>query len=115
MKRAAGGSDELSRAHAQQLDEADPLAAFGKRYARPRHSAGDGLLYLCGHSLGLAPLRARALLQEEFEDWERLGVLGHEHARRPWTGYAQQFSHGLAQLAGAGVHEVVAMNSLTVN
>jgi kynureninase len=112
---AAGGSDELSRAHAQRLDAADALAAFGTRYARPRNAAGDQLLYLCGHSLGLAPLRARALLLEELDDWERLGVLGHEHARRPWTEYSKQFSNTLAQLTGAGVHEVVAMNSLTVN
>ncbi|HEX9139972.1 MAG TPA: kynureninase [Steroidobacteraceae bacterium] len=115
LQCAAGNSEELSCAHAQRLDEADPLAAFGKRYARPRSAAGDALLYLCGHSLGLAPLRARALLQEEMDDWERLAVLGHEHARRPWIEYSKQFSDALAQLTGAGRHEVVAMNSLTAN
>jgi kynureninase len=115
MQTTAGSSEELSLAHAQRLDQADPLEAWGARYARPRSAAGEQLLYLCGHSLGLAPLRARALLLEEMDDWERLAVLGHEHARRPWTDYAQRFSSALAQLAGAARHEVVAMNSLTVN
>jgi kynureninase len=113
--QSTGRSEELTQAHAQRLDKSDPLAAWGARYARPRNAAGDALLYLCGHSLGLAPLRARELVREEMDDWERLAVLGHEHARRPWIEYSQLFSEALAQLTGAGAHEVVAMNSLTVN
>ncbi len=70
---------------------------------------------MCGHSLGLAPIGARARVLEELEDWERLGVLGHEHARRDWIGYAERLAPGLASLAGAEPAEVVAMNSLTVN
>ena len=97
------------------LDRADELLAFRSKFALPRDAAGVELTYLCGHSLGLAPIAARARVLEELEDWERLGVLGHEHGRRAWIGYAERLAPALAVLAGAAGHEVVAMNSLTVN
>ncbi|MDE2251453.1 MAG: kynureninase, partial [Gammaproteobacteria bacterium] len=97
------------------LDRTDELRDFRARFALPRDAAGAGLCYLCGHSLGLAPLAARARVLEELEDWERLGVLGHEHGRRAWVGYAERLAPLLAGLAGAQPGEVVAMNSLTVN
>src|SRR5947209_7019886 len=61
------------------------------------------------------PLAAAKLVEEELEDWARLGVIGHEHARRPWVPYHENLSAGLAALTGAHLLEVVAMNSLTVN
>jgi kynureninase len=100
---------------ARARDEADPLASHRHRFALPRGSDGQPLLYLCGHSLGLAPIAARAAVDAELEDWERLAVLGHEHARHPWIGYAEQLQPQLAQLCGALPVEVVAMNSLSVN
>jgi kynureninase len=105
--------DSLEWARAQ--DEADPLASLRRQFAVPRASDGQPLLYLCGHSLGLAPIGARAAVDAEIEDWERLGVLGHEQARHPWIGYAEQLQPQLAQLSGALPVEVVAMNSLSVN
>ena len=54
-------------------------------------------------------------VSEELDDWARLGVEGHEHARRPWIPYHENLTAGLAALTGAHPHEVVAMNSLTVN
>ncbi|HVO00192.1 MAG TPA: kynureninase [Steroidobacteraceae bacterium] len=113
MSGAAGAASGRERALA--LDAADELRALRTRFALPRAANGDELTYLCGHSLGLAPLAARARVLEELEDWERLGVLGHEHGRRAWIGYAERFVRPLAELAGAGSGEVVAMNSLTVN
>jgi kynureninase len=65
--------------------------------------------------LGLAPIGARAMIDAEIEDWERLAVLGHEQARSPWIGYAEQLQPELARLSGALPLEVVAMNSLSVN
>ena len=100
---------------ARSQDAADALAGLRARFALPRAADGRPLLYLCGHSLGLAPIAARAMVEAEIADWERLGVLGHEHAASPWIGYAEQLQPLLAQLAGAQPHEVVAMNSLTVN
>ena len=100
---------------ARERDAADPLARFRARFALPRDAAGTPRTYLCGHSLGLLPLAARELVSEELDDWARLGVEGHEHARRPWIPYHENLTAGLAALTGAHPDEVVAMNSLTVN
>jgi len=100
---------------ARGLDEADVLAGFRERFEMPHDAHGTPLIYLCGHSLGLMPRAARTLVTQELDDWGSLGVLGHESARRPWIPYHENFVAGLAELTGARAHEVVAMNSLTVN
>ena len=102
-------------AAARARDAADPLRGLRARFALPRNERGEPLVYLCGHSLGLEPLAARELVNAELDDWARLGVLGHEHARRPWVPYHENLTAPLAALTGAGTGEVVAMNSLTVN
>jgi kynureninase len=108
-------SESLTLAHAQQLDAADPLRSFRDRFALPRNERGETLNYLCGHSLGLQPLAAREAVLQELDDWARLGVLGHEHARRPWIPYHELLAPGLERLTGSLPGEVVAMSSLTVN
>ncbi len=109
----------MSRAHAltaaRERDARDPLAVFRSHFALPRDERGEPLVYLCGHSLGLLPLAARELVNEELEEWARLGVRAHEHGRRPWVPYHEHLTAGLAALGGARPDEVVAMNSLTVN
>jgi kynureninase len=106
---------EPSLACARRLDEADVLGAFRERFELPHDTTGEPLIYLCGHSLGLMPRAARALVTQELEDWGALGVRGHESAQRPWIGYHENLTAGLAALAGATPREVIAMNSLTVN
>jgi kynureninase len=106
---------EDSLEYARSMDAADPLRRWRAAFALPLDAAGAPLVYLCGHSLGLAPRAARERVLEEIEDWERLGVRGHEHARRPWIGYAETLRADLALLAGARPAEVVAMNSLSIN
>jgi kynureninase len=101
--------------YARARDEADTLRTFRERFAIPTDSSGTQLLYLCGHSLGLMPLEARKLVNQELDDWARLAVLGHEEATRPWIPYHENLTAGLAYLSGAQPAEVVAMNSLTVN
>jgi kynureninase len=100
---------------ARERDAADPLRGFRRRFALPLGARGVPLVYLCGHSLGLQPLAARELVIEELDEWARRGVEGHERARRPWVPYHENLRSGLAALTGARPHEVVAMNSLTVN
>jgi kynureninase len=109
--------DELDRdrSWARAEDARDPLRALRGQFALPRAGGAEPSVYLCGHSLGLAPLAARAMIEAEIEDWERLAVLGHEAARQPWIGYAERLQGPLAQLCGALPGEVVAMNSLSVN
>jgi kynureninase len=100
---------------ARARDAADELRSFRDQFAIPTNSRGQQQLYLCGHSLGLMPLAARRLVEQELDDWARLAVLGHEAATRPWIPYHQNLTAGLAYLTGARPEEVIAMNSLTVN
>jgi kynureninase len=104
---------ELTAAAA--LDAADPLAGFAAQFHHPHDADGRRMVYLCGHSLGLQPKTAAAYVEQELRDWQRLGVLGHHHASRPWIPYHELAASSLAALVGAGETEVVAMNSLTVN
>ena len=92
---------EATRKLAQARDAADTLRGFRERFALPEGSNGAPLTYLCGHSLGLLPLAARQIVNEELDDWAHLGVRGHEHARRPWIPYHENLTEGLARLAGA--------------
>ena len=103
------------RAQAAALDAADPLAGFAQEFHHPHDSQGRKLLYFGGHSLGLQPKSAAAMIEQELADWRRLGVLGHTQAGRPWIPYHERAAPALADLAGAMEGEVVAMNSLTVN
>ena len=104
----------LDRAQAEALDRADLLAAYRQRFHIPQH-AGQDEIYLCGNSLGLQPRDAQRYVQEELEDWQRLGVKGHFDGRRPWMPYHEQFTEPTARVVGAKPVEVVNMNSLTVN
>ena len=100
---------------ALELDAGDPLARFRERFEIPVGADGRPLIYLCGHSLGLMPKAARSLVEQEIDDWARLGVAGHFDAKRPWYSYHEQFRESGARLVGALPGEVVMMNSLTVN
>ena len=100
---------------ARALDASDPLAPFAEEFHHPYDGNGRRLLYLCGHSLGLQPKSAARYVEQELKDWQRLGVLGHGAAVRPWIPYHEQTPAPLDVLVGAQESEVVAMNSLTVN
>jgi kynureninase len=100
---------------AAELDAADPLADFAEQFHHPKDAAGRRLVYLCGHSLGLQPKSAARYVEQELLDWQRLGVLGHHEAMRPWIPYHEHAAAPLAALVGASDAEVIAMNSLTVN
>ena len=100
---------------ARARDAADPIARFRAEYAFPRGPDGAPVVYFAGNSLGLMPKRARTLVNEELDAWERLGVEGHFDGPRPWFSYHELFRDGGAALVGARPGEVVAMNSLTTN
>ena len=95
---------------AARLDREDPLARYRELFHVP-----EGCVYLCGNSLGLQPKSTTAAVLQELEDWQRLGVEGHERARNPWMPYHSYVTESLARLTGARPGEVVAMNGLTVN
>lgn len=100
---------------ARQMDEADALRSFRSRFYFPPHTDGSDTLYFCGNSLGLQPRSTRDRVMEELEDWARLGVEGHLHARHPWLPYHEFLAESTARLAGAKPGEVVVANSLSAN
>jgi kynureninase len=111
---ALDGLGELE-ARALQLDAHDPLAAYRSEFLIPRNDDGSEQVYLCGNSLGLQPRATRDALLSELDDWQQLAVEAHFRGRHPWMPYHEFVRDDLAALVGALPHEVVAMNSLTVN
>ena len=107
-------SFQASEDFANAMDARDPLRDFRNRFFIPKHAGGD-CVYLSGHSLGLQPKSAAFYLQQELDDWARLGVEGHFRARHPWVPYHKLLAEQTAELVGARPSEVVVMNSLTVN
>jgi kynureninase len=106
---------DTSASFAAEMDARDPLATFREQFHIPPGPDGNPSVYLCGHSLGLQPTRARAYLEQELEDWATLGVEGHFHGRHPWMPYHRLLTGNMAGIVGAKPLEVVVMNSLTVN
>ncbi|GGV33166.1 kynureninase [Actinomadura cremea] len=102
---------------ALRLDETDPLPALRGEFLVPPAPGGtyEEAAYFAGNSLGLQPRAVAGRLREELDDWARLAVEGHTGARRPWVDYHELLREPAARLVGALPHEVVAMNSLTVN
>jgi kynureninase len=76
---------------------------------------GKECIYLTGNSLGLQPKTVQDYVTDELEDWASLGVEGHFHARNPWMPYHEIFPKQLSAIVGGKEHEIVVMNSLTVN
>lgn len=100
---------------AKKMDEADPLKKFREQFYFPVDGNQNAKLYFCGNSLGLQPKTANSYLQQELEDWQKFGVEGHFQAKNPWFHYHKFLSDQLGKLVGGNAHEVIAMNSLTVN
>ncbi|MGH3240170.1 MAG: kynureninase [Spirillospora sp.] len=104
-------------AEARGLDANDPLPTLRGEFLIPPAPGGsyDEAAYFAGNSLGLQPRRVAEMLREELDDWARLAVEAHTQGRRPWVDYHELLREPSARLVGALPHEVVAMNSLTVN
>ena len=99
---------------AQDLDRQDPLRGYREQFLFPQHN-GKPVLYLCGNSLGLQPVTVRQALLDELDQWATYGVEGHFKGERPWMHYHKQLTHQACSVVGALPHEVVVMNTLTVN
>ncbi|MET0394604.1 MAG: kynureninase [Chitinophagaceae bacterium] len=100
--------------YAKRSDDEDILKNFRNRFFIPQHNGADGI-YFTGNSLGLQPKTTAAYVQQELDDWARLGVEGHFGARNPWMPYHEIFPRQLSAIVGSLPHEVVVMNQLTVN
>ena len=115
MHLAQPATTPLTSASAADLDAHDPLAAYRGKFHIPKGSDGQECIYLCGNSLGLQPKTVRAYVEQELDDWARLGVEGHFRAHTPWLPYHECLAAQTASLVGARPIEVVVMNTLTVN
>lgn len=102
---------------AHEMDANDALRSFREEFLIPKTKTGENMVYLAGNSLGLQPRTTKTLLNEELDDWATLAVDGHFRGKRPWYPYHEMFRTSGARLVGANAdaHEVVMMNSLTVN
>ncbi len=88
---------------------------FRDRFRIPHGPKDKDCLYFCGNSLGLQPVAGADAVEAELERWASLGVGGHFDGPLAWMPYHRLATDNLALITGARPHEVVAMNSLTVN
>jgi kynureninase len=100
---------------AREMDAQDPLRDFREYFYLPVGKDGKPLIYFAGNSLGLMPKSARPIVEEELDNWAKLGVDAHHAAGTPWYSYHEALREPTARLVGAKPIEVVCMNSLTVN
>jgi kynureninase len=108
------GSDPILQA-ARQLDATDPLRDFRKGFHFPKNTDGSDKLYFCGNSLGLQHQSVALAVEEVLAAWRDRAVEGHFTGQRPWLRYHEGLRAGQAQMVGANPHEIVTMNTLTVN
>src|SRR6266404_9384341 len=100
---------------AKQLDAEDPLRSFRDKFHLPLGKDGKPLIYFAGNLLGLMPKSARQVVDQELDDWAKLGVDAHLEAKTPWYSYQETLREPIGRLVGAQPNEVICMNSLTVN
>jgi kynureninase len=107
----------LDLTHDQSLDAADPLRACRDLFHIPPSAKDPGKpsIYMTGNSLGCQPKSTRALIEQDLDDWARLGVEAHLHGGDPWLPYHEWFRGPAARLVGGVEGEAVMMNSLTAN
>jgi kynureninase len=103
-----------SQEFAKELDVQDPLAKYRSQFFMPPGKTRAEQLYFTGNSLGLQPKSVKDYIQQELDDWQKLGVEGHFHGKNPWFSYHHFFDKE-AKVVGANPEEVVVMNNLTVN
>ena len=70
---------------ALKLDAEDPLRAFREKFYLPLGKDGNPLIYFAGNSLGLMPKSAREIVEEELDNWAKLGVDAHHATGRRGT------------------------------
>ena len=100
---------------AKQLDAEDPFRSHREKFHLPLGKDGKPLIYFAGNSLGLMPKLAREFVDQELDDWAKLGVDAHLGAKTAWYTYHGPLREPTARIVGAKPVEVICMNSLTVN
>ncbi len=97
------------------MDQNDPLASYRNAFHIPKEDSGKNWLYFTGNSLGLQPKSTKLAIDQELNDWAKLGIEGHFEAKNPWMPYHEFLTESMAKIVGAKPIEVVVMNTLTTN
>ena len=104
---------DLTRAAAEALDAADPLADFRGRITGTDDDGPDRLIYLDGNSLGRLPRETPAALAGVVERQWGEGLVG---SWENWIGEAARLGDALAAgVLGAAPGEVLVSDSTSVN
>src|SRR5919206_1035179 len=104
---------DTSRAAAEALDAADPLAGFRARFAGADDDAPDRLVYLDGNSLGRMPVETPAALTQVVQTEWAEQLVGSWSS---WIDTAGRIGDLLAaDVLGAGPGEVLISDSTSVN
>ena len=101
--------------YAKQQDHEDVLSSYRDQFHIPKDTNGNELIYFCGNSLGLQPKSTKSYINQELDDWAKLGVEGHFEAKNPWMSYHEYLTKSMAKIVGAKPIEVVVTNTLTTN
>ncbi|KAI4901350.1 hypothetical protein NFI96_031645, partial [Prochilodus magdalenae] len=120
------GCSATSQEVAKYFDEHDELRHLRQEFLFPKIaelppsdlSLVDGseeCIYFAGNSLGLQPRNVKKYINEELENWAKMGVHGHVLGSRPWAWAENNLEDLMAKLVGAKPEEVALMNGLTVN
>jgi kynureninase len=100
---------KITRADAERLDAADPLAGFRDRFT----IADEGTIYLDGNSLGRLPRDTPAYLEAVLNEGWGQGLIGSWHE---WIEWSSALGDRLARaVLGARPGEVVVCDSTSVN
>ncbi|PHH66228.1 hypothetical protein CDD81_7821 [Ophiocordyceps australis] len=105
-----------------KMPEQTPSSAETVNVSRDDDGVADErqALYFVGNSLGAQPRAVRRYIDAHLETWASLGVYGHfcdleASPLAQWQDMADVCARQSAPLVGARAHEVVVMNTLTVN
>ncbi len=81
---------------ALQLDREDPLRDCREKFSLPLGKDDKPVIYFAGNSLGLMPKSARQIVDEELDNWAKLGVDAHHATGTPWYSYHEALrDHGI--------------------
>lgn len=104
-----GNIEELTRAYAAALDNADPLAGFRSRFSSP----DPELIYLDGNSLGRLPHGISARMQQAVEhEW---GADLIRAWNKGWWEAPARIGEMIAPLLGAGPRQVIVSDQTSLN
>ena len=115
MKNQFSAPNAANIEYARLMDQNDPIRGYQSRFLFPKKPDGTKKIYFNGNSLGLQPKSVRNYVERILNEWETLGVKGHFEGANPWIPLHEKLAIPMAQLVGAMPHEVIIMNTLTIN